>query len=132
MVKFIHPNQEIFVGEFQNDLKEGHFNECLAQMSASLLAEVVTREKYYIKGEQSNTEKKANDVKKHVANVKAHNIRQRKITPCMSGIRQPLSEVEKLERVKPPKHSPREDMEGGPPFTRNPYASISKSRCHGT
>ena len=51
-IKVSNPNQELFVGAFQNGLKAGQFNESLAQKSAEC----------YIKGEESNTEKRARDV----------------------------------------------------------------------
>lgn len=57
------------MGTFQNGLKVRHFNESLAQRPASSLEEVVTREQFYIKGEQSNTEKKTQDIKEHVPSV---------------------------------------------------------------
>lgn len=35
IIKVSHPNQEMFVGAFQKGLKVGHFNESLAQKSAT-------------------------------------------------------------------------------------------------
>lgn len=54
MIKVIYPHEEMFVRLFHNSLKACHFNESLAQRPMSLLAEVVTRAKCYIKGEESN------------------------------------------------------------------------------
>jgi len=33
-IKVVHPNQELFIGAFQNRLKAGPFNESLAQKPA--------------------------------------------------------------------------------------------------
>lgn len=51
MIKIIYPNLEMFMGSFQYGLREGHFNELLAQKPSFSLAEVVTRAKCYINGE---------------------------------------------------------------------------------
>lgn len=59
----------MFVGAFHNGLKEGHINESLAQRPTSSLAKVVISEEFYIKGEKSNTEKKARDLKECVLNA---------------------------------------------------------------
>lgn len=50
-MKVSHPNQEIFIGDFQNDLKAGHFNESLAQKSVTTIKEIMTWVEYYIKGD---------------------------------------------------------------------------------
>lgn len=62
-IRVVPPNQEMFVGVFQNDLKAGNFNEYLSQRPTSSLVEVVKWVECYIKGEGSNVEKKAWDVK---------------------------------------------------------------------
>lgn len=48
----------MFVGAFQDGLREGHFNKSLANRPATSLAEVVKRVECYIKDEESNVEKK--------------------------------------------------------------------------
>lgn len=53
----------MFIGVFQDGLKEGHFNKSIAQSLSSLLAEMVTREEWYIQGEENTAEKKASDTK---------------------------------------------------------------------
>lgn len=68
-IKVVHPNQEMFVGAFQNGLRAGHFNESLAHMPTSSLSEVVMREECYIKGEENNAKNKAKDVKEHISNT---------------------------------------------------------------
>ncbi|GAU27754.1 hypothetical protein TSUD_215650 [Trifolium subterraneum] len=45
----------------QNGLKAGHFNESLAQKPASTMQEVMKRAECYIKGEESNAEKRSRD-----------------------------------------------------------------------
>lgn len=57
-IKVSHPNQKMFVGAFQHDLKVGQLNESLAQKSASNMDGVITRAECYIKEEESNTKKK--------------------------------------------------------------------------
>ncbi|GAU44863.1 hypothetical protein TSUD_329190 [Trifolium subterraneum] len=58
-----NPNQEMFVAAFHNGLKDGHFNESLAQKPATSMQEVVKRASCYIKGEESNAEKRSRDAK---------------------------------------------------------------------
>jgi hypothetical protein len=67
-IKVINPNQEVFVGAFQNGLRSGQFNESLAQKPAGSMEEIIARADCYIKGEESNAEKKARDVKEHASN----------------------------------------------------------------
>lgn len=62
-IKVSHPNKEIFVGDFQNGLKADHFTESLAQKPATIMEEVMSRAKYYVKGEERNMEKWSWDVK---------------------------------------------------------------------
>lgn len=56
-IKVFPPNQEMFVCAPKNGLKMGHFNESVSQKLTLTLAEVVTREEFYIKDEESNAEK---------------------------------------------------------------------------
>ncbi|GAU51615.1 hypothetical protein TSUD_182110 [Trifolium subterraneum] len=58
-----NPNQEMFVAAFHNGLKVGHFNESLAQKPATSMQEVVKTASCYIKGEESNVEKRSRDAK---------------------------------------------------------------------
>ncbi|GAU37573.1 hypothetical protein TSUD_154060 [Trifolium subterraneum] len=58
-----NPNQEMFVAAFHNGLKAGHFNESLAQKSATSMQEVIKRASCYIKGKESNAEKRSRDAK---------------------------------------------------------------------
>lgn len=67
----------MFVGVFQHDLRVGQFNESLAQKSTSNMDEVITREEYYIKGEESNMGKKSRDAKEEVQ-TKEEGIKHRK------------------------------------------------------
>jgi hypothetical protein len=60
-IKVSNPNQEMFVSAFQNVLKVGHFNESLAQKPAISMQEIIKRVEYYIKGEESNVEKRTRD-----------------------------------------------------------------------
>ncbi|GAU51795.1 hypothetical protein TSUD_415790, partial [Trifolium subterraneum] len=60
-IQVSNPNQEMFVAAVQNGLKAGHFNESLAQKPASTMQEVMKRAECYIKGEESNAEKRRRD-----------------------------------------------------------------------
>lgn len=81
------------MGAFQNGLKARHFNESLTQRPTSLLEEVATRAKCYIKGKERNTEKRARGVKE--------------LTPSIEGSQQsrknkytsPIKDIVALKRV---------------------------------
>jgi hypothetical protein len=62
-IQVLNPNHKMFVVVFHNGLKVGHFNESLAQKSATLMQEIIKRDECYIKGEQSNAEKRSKDAK---------------------------------------------------------------------
>lgn len=55
----------------QNGRKAGHFNESLAQKPSLTLAEVVVMVECYIKGEESNAEKKARGIRERVPNAES-------------------------------------------------------------
>ncbi|XP_045791812.1 uncharacterized protein LOC123886548 [Trifolium pratense] len=57
-IKVSNPNQEMFVAAFHNGLRVGHFNESLAQKPASSMQEINKIAECYIKGEESNAEKR--------------------------------------------------------------------------
>jgi hypothetical protein len=67
-IKVINPNQEVFVGAFQNGLRAGQFNKSLAQKPADSMEEIIARADCYINGEESNAEKKARDAKERAFN----------------------------------------------------------------
>lgn len=56
-IKVASPNQEMFVGDFQNGLKVGHFNMSLDHKLTSTLDEIMTHAECYNKGEKSNAKK---------------------------------------------------------------------------
>ncbi|GAU44843.1 hypothetical protein TSUD_400440 [Trifolium subterraneum] len=56
-----NPNKEMFVAAFHNGLKAGHFNESLAHKPATSMQEVIKRASCYIKGDESNAEKRSRD-----------------------------------------------------------------------
>ncbi|GAU24437.1 hypothetical protein TSUD_364210 [Trifolium subterraneum] len=60
-IQVSNPNQEMFVAAVQNGLKVGHLNESLAQKPGSTMQEVMKMEECYIKGEESNAEKRCRD-----------------------------------------------------------------------
>jgi len=62
-IKVSNPNQELFVGAFQNGLRAGQFNESLAQKPTDSMEEIISRAECCIKGEENNAEKRARDVK---------------------------------------------------------------------
>jgi len=67
-IKVSNPNQELFVGAFQNGLRAGQFNESLAQKPADPMEEIMARAECCSKGAESNVEKKARDVKERGRN----------------------------------------------------------------
>ena len=85
-IKVINPNQEVFVGAFQNGLRAGQFNESLAQKPADSMEEVIARAECYIKGEESNAEKKARDAKE-----RANNPERRPYQPAAGRDRAPYT-----------------------------------------
>jgi hypothetical protein len=56
----------MFVAAFHNRRHAGHFNESLAQKPAETMQEVMKRAECYIKGEESNAEKRSRDHKEKV------------------------------------------------------------------
>jgi len=66
-IKVINPNQEVFVGAFHNGLRVGQLNESLAQKPADSMDEIIAKADCYIKGEESNAEKKARDMKERTS-----------------------------------------------------------------
>jgi hypothetical protein len=62
-IKVSNLNQEMFVAAFHNDLKAGHFNESLAHKPATSMQEIIKRAECYIKGEESNAEKRSRDAR---------------------------------------------------------------------
>jgi hypothetical protein len=90
-IKVINPNQEVFVGAFQNGLRAGQLNESLAQKSADSMEEIIARADCYIKGEESNAEKKARDAKERANN----NTERRPYQPAASRDRAPYRRPER-------------------------------------
>jgi len=68
-IKVSNPNQELFVGAFQNGLRVVQFNESLVQKPVNSMEEIMARAECYIKGEESNVEKRARDVKEKGSSV---------------------------------------------------------------
>jgi hypothetical protein len=62
-IKVSNPNQEMFVAAFHNGLKVGHFNESLAQSQQPRCRKLSKRAECYIKGEESNADKRSRDVR---------------------------------------------------------------------
>lgn len=74
----------MFVGAFQNRIREEHFNESLAHMPAASLVGVVMQEEFYINGGERNVEKKAQDAKEVITNT--DNSRRNQYTSSMRDI----------------------------------------------
>lgn len=68
-INFVRPNQETFMGAFQNRLKTGHSNASFAQNPTLMLVEIVARAACYINGEETNAEKKDRDAKECIPGV---------------------------------------------------------------
>jgi hypothetical protein len=56
----------MFVAAFHNGLNAGHFNESLAQKPATSMQEIIKRAECYIKGGESNAEKRSRDARERV------------------------------------------------------------------
>jgi hypothetical protein len=76
-IKVSNPNQEMFVAAFQNGLKAVQFNESLAQKPTESMHEIMKRAKCYIRGEESNTEKRSQDAKERGLDSKVGKIPDR-------------------------------------------------------
>ncbi|MCI54255.1 hypothetical protein A2U01_0075504, partial [Trifolium medium] len=72
-IKVSNPNQEMFVAAFHNGLKAGHFNESLAQKPAASMQEIIKRASCYIKGEESNAEKRSRDAREKESKGNSNN-----------------------------------------------------------
>lgn len=77
-IRVAPPNQQMFVGAFQNGLKAGNFNESPTQKPTLSLVEVDPKVECYIKGEGSNTQEKACGFKERISSSKISH-HQRKI-----------------------------------------------------
>ncbi|KAK2445921.1 hypothetical protein QL285_016792 [Trifolium repens] len=73
-IKVSNPNQEMFVAAFHNGLKAGHFNESLAQKPATAMQEIIKRAECYIKGEESNAEKRSRDAREREPTNKSYRV----------------------------------------------------------
>lgn len=91
IIKVINPNQEVFVGAFQNGLRAGEFNESLTQKPADSMEEIIARADYYNKGEESNAEKKARDAKERTSN----NTERRAYQPAANRDHAPYRRLER-------------------------------------
>jgi len=72
-------------------LRAGQFNESLAHKPADSMDEIIAREECYIKGEESNVEKKARDVKERTSN----NSERRNYQPPIDRDRAPYIKKER-------------------------------------
>jgi hypothetical protein len=104
-IKVINPNQEVFVGAFQNGLRTGQFNESLAKKPVDSTDELIARADCYIKGEESNAEKKARDVKERASN----NMERRAYQPAANRDRAPCRRTERRPYAPYP-YKPRPDF----------------------
>ncbi|PNX83253.1 hypothetical protein L195_g039293, partial [Trifolium pratense] len=119
-IKVSNPNQEMFVAAFHNGLRVGHFNESLAQKPASSMQEINKRAECYIKGEESNAEKRQRDAKeKEYVN---HNDHQRQ----RYGGQQEASWQRR--QGNPYYKPPRREVKDYPAFRE--YTSLNKAKVH--
>jgi hypothetical protein len=81
----------VFVGAFQNGLRAGKFNESLAHKPADSMNEIIAKAECYIKGEESNAEKKERDVKERTTS----NSEPRNYQPHTSRDRAPYKKQER-------------------------------------
>jgi hypothetical protein len=113
-IKVSNPNQEMFVAAFHNGLRAGHFNESLAQKPAETMQEVMKRAECYIKGEESNAEKRSRITKKEPQNQEA------------AGTQNTKGDAGQIKTIEPrgTTEAPSTLREGRPSLSRNMRHSI--------
>ncbi|MCI25660.1 hypothetical protein A2U01_0046851, partial [Trifolium medium] len=117
-IQVSNPNQEMFVAAFHNGLKAGHFNESLDQKPASSMQEIIKRAECYIKGEESNAEKRSREAKEKgtdKGNARTPDRSQRRWSQLGGWIRQPYQ--------SPPRRNDR-------PFNMEPSTPLNTTRVN--
>jgi hypothetical protein len=100
-IKVSNPNQEMFVAAFHNGFKAGHFNESLAQKPAETMQEVMKRAECYIKGEESNAEKRSRDSRERAGESRPNK------TPERNQRRWPTKDNRWQNRQERPRYPPK-------------------------
>jgi hypothetical protein len=121
-IKVSNPNQEMFVAAFHNGLKAGHFNESLAQKPAETMQEVMKRAECYIKGEESNAEKRSRDSRERT--IEPRNNR----TPERNQRRWPPRDSRWPNRSERSQYAPRRNER--PPHRYEEYSPLNDTRVH--
>jgi hypothetical protein len=121
-IKVSNPNQEMFVASFHNGLKAGHFNESLAQKPAEKMQEVMKRAKCYIKGEESNAEKRSRDSRERSVEPRSSK------TPERNQRRWPARDPRWYNRQERPQYPPRRNDRM--PRRYEEYSPLNDTKVH--
>ncbi|PNX84468.1 gag-pol polyprotein [Trifolium pratense] len=114
----------MFVAAFHNGLRAGHFNESLAQKPAISMQEINKRAECYIKGEESNSEKRMRDAKeKEYANRR---IKGADHQPQRQGFRQESSWYERHK--KPYQYPQYRGVRNYQPY--DSYTPLNETKVH--
>jgi hypothetical protein len=117
-----NPNQEMFVASFHSGLKVGHFNESLAQKPAETMQEVMKRAECYIKGEESNAEKRSRDSRERAVEPRSSK------TPERNQRRWPARDPRWYNRQERPQYPPRRNDRM--PRRYEEYSPLNDTKVH--
>jgi hypothetical protein len=112
----------MFVAAFHNGLKADHFNESLAQKPATSMQEIIKRAECYIKGEESNADKRSRDAREREPINKGNKVSD--FYPPRR--RQPDHRGHEAHR-KPYHQQVRHDMER---FPQKEYTPLNRARVY--
>ncbi|KAK2427979.1 hypothetical protein QL285_026524 [Trifolium repens] len=121
-IKVSNPNQEMFVAAFHNGLKAGNFNESMAQKPAEVMQEVMKQAECYIKGEESNAEKRSRDSRERTTDFRGN------ITPERNQRRWPTRDSRWQSRQERPQYPPRHNDR--PSRRYEEYSPLNDTRVH--
>jgi hypothetical protein len=121
-IKVSNPNQEMFVAAFHNGLKAGHFNESLAQKPAETMQEVMKRAECFIKGKESNAEKRSRDSRERAVEPRSSK------TPERNQRRWPARDPRWYNRQERPQDPPRRNDRM--PRRYEEYSPLNDTKVH--
>jgi len=130
-INVVHPNQELFVGAFQNGLRAGPFNESLAQKPADSMEEIMSRAKCYIKGEESNADKKARDTKERGSSGADKRNYYMLPTRDRGTFKRQERRVYSIRQLRTAEYKTRTNLQGSLLIQAHPKTSITSWRPHG-
>jgi hypothetical protein len=114
----------MFVAAFHNGLKAGHFNESLAQKPAETMQEVMKRAECYIKGEESNAEKRSRDSRERAGEPRPNK------TPERNQRRWPTKDHRWQSRQERPRYPPRHNEGYRQRRQYEEYSPLNDTKVH--